>query len=102
METASSKKDNNSNTNHNSGRGSNVGIVESKSNVSNANAKPKVALKQVKISNGAEFVSNTNMQMSQAMVSGSTDEQDIFKVIKNKIRNYMNKNSFFINLLILT
>ena len=112
MATQSSKKDNINNNYNGTSRDSNAGIIntESKANVttalnysaspasntSNTNGaavttattataatKPKGVVKQVKISNGADFIntSNTNMQVnvSQA-VSGSTDEQDIFKV----------------------
>ena len=87
METQSSmRKDNNNivsqqNVSSNNVRSS-VGIVETRSSLSNAATKPKTALKQVKISstNGADLVNNSNTNM-QVNLSNMSDEQDIFKVV---------------------
>lgn len=90
METQNPKKDNISTinlnnyneNNNNNGTRSSIGLIDAKS--ISSNIKAKVASKQVKISNGADLVnnSNTNMQINLNTPSGS-EEQDIFKVSYN-------------------
>lgn len=72
METYSFKNENNGNATGNND-------ADLKSN--NVVSKPKVILKQVKISNGADLINNNNnnnMQTSNQL--NRSEEQDIFKV----------------------